>query len=158
MEKLPPSSITAPRSRRDFMANILLGVGTALGLGSLAYRFLEYLYPVVPPIRVVEVPAGPPNEIPPDGVRLVHLPEGPVMLEKADNEVRALSAVCTHLGCIVQWHPGARKFICPCHHGIYDFNGDVLSGPPPRPLEKLQVKLHGGQVFVLMDSLKEEQV
>ena len=49
MEELAPSAM-APRSRRDFMANIILGKGTALGLGSLAYRFLEYLYPVVPPI------------------------------------------------------------------------------------------------------------
>ncbi len=158
MKQWPPSSATAQRSRREFMADVILGLGTVLGLGSLAYRFLEYLYPVVPPLRLVEVPAGTPHQIPSDGVRLVHLPEGPVMLEKEDKEVRALSAVCTHLGCIVQWHPKARKFICPCHHGVYDFNGTVLSGPPPRPLEKLQVKLRDGQVFVLMNSLKEEQV
>jgi cytochrome b6-f complex iron-sulfur subunit len=156
VEELAPSAM-APRSRRDFMANIILGTGTVLGLGSLAYRFLEYLYPVVPPIKLVEVPAGKLDDIPPDGVRLVQLPEGPVMLEKADNEVRALSAVSTHLGCTVQWHPEEKKFICPCHQGIYDLNGKVLSGPPPRPLEKLKVKLRGGQVFVLMNSLKEEQ-
>jgi cytochrome b6-f complex iron-sulfur subunit len=119
---------------------------------------LEYLYPVVPPVKLVEVPAGSASEIPADGVRLMHLPEGPVMLEKADNEVRALSAVCTHLGCIVAWHPEAKKFICPCHQGMYDLNGNVLSGPPPRPLEKLQVKLRDGQIYVLMPSLKEELV
>jgi cytochrome b6-f complex iron-sulfur subunit len=157
VEELAASAMV-PRSRRDFMANIILGTGTALGLGSLAYRFLEYLYPVVPPIKLVEVPAGKPDDIPPNGVRLVELPEGPVMLEKADNEVRAFSAICTHLGCSVQWHPEEKKFICPCHQGIYDFNGNVVSGPPPRPLEKLPVKLHDGQVFVLMNSLKEEQV
>ena len=78
----------APRSRRDFMANIILGTGTVLGLGSLAYRFLEYLYPLVPPIKLVEVPVGKPDDIPSDGVRLVQLPEGPIMLEKADNEVQ----------------------------------------------------------------------
>jgi cytochrome b6-f complex iron-sulfur subunit len=147
----------APRSRRDFMANIILGTGTVLGLGSLAYRFLEYLYPVVTPIKLVEVPAGKPDDIPPDGVRLVQLPEGPVMLEKADNEVRAFSAICTHLGCTVQWHPEEKKFICPCHQGIYDLKGIVVSGPPPRPLEKLQVTLRDGQVFVLMNAPKEEQ-
>ncbi len=157
MEELAASAMV-PRSRRDFMANIILGTGTLLGLGSLAYRFLEYLYPVVPPIKLVEVPAGKPDDIPPDGVRLVQLPEGPVMLEKADNEVRALSAICTHLGCNVHWYPEENKFVCPCHQGIYDFNGNVVSGPPPRPLEKLPVKLHDGQVFVLMNSLKEEQV
>jgi len=156
VEELAPSA-TAPRSRRDFMANIIMGTGTVLGLGSLAYRFLEYLYPVVPPIKLVEVPAGKPNDIPPEGARVVQLPAGPVMLEKADNEVRALSAVCTHLGCTVQWHQEEKKFICPCHQGIYDSNGNVLSGPPLRPLEKLQVKVRDEQVFVLMNSLKEEQ-
>ena len=156
MEDLAPSAI-APRSRRDFMANIIMGAGTVLGLGSLAYRFLEYLYPVIPPIKLAEVPAGKPDDIPPEGARLVQLPAGPVLLEKADNEVRALSAICTHLGCTVQWHPEEKKFICPCHQGIYDFNGNVLSGPPLRPLEKLQVKVRDEQVFVLMKSRKEEQ-
>ncbi len=148
----------APRSRRDFIANIILSTGTVLGLGSLAYLFLEFLYPVVPPIKLVEVPVGKPDDIPPDGVRLVQLPEGPVMLEKGENEVRAFSAICTHLGCTVQWHPEKKEFICPCHQGIYDFNGNVVSGPPPRPLEKLPVKLRDGQVFVLINSLKEEQL
>jgi cytochrome b6-f complex iron-sulfur subunit len=148
----------APRSRRDFVANLILGTGTILGLGSLAYRFLEYLYPVIEPVKLVEVPAGAPDDIPSDGVRLVQLPQGPVLLEKADSEVRALSAICTHLGCTVQWHPEEKKFICPCHQGIYDFNGNVVSGPPPRPLEKLPVKVREGQVFVLMNSLKEEQL
>ncbi len=157
MEELA-SSAMAPRSRRDFIANIFLSTGTVLGLGSLAYLFLEYLYPVVPPIKLVEVPAGKPDDIPPDGVRLVQLPEGPVMLEKGENKVRAFSAICTHLGCTIQWHPEKRQFICPCHQGIYDFNGNVLSGPPPRPLEKLPVKLRDGQVFVLVNSLKEEHL
>jgi cytochrome b6-f complex iron-sulfur subunit len=157
VEELAPSAM-APRSRRDFMANIILGTGTVLGLSSLAYRFLEYLYPVVLSVKLVEVPAGKPEDIPADGVRLVQLPEGSVILEKADNEVRAFSAVCTHLGCTVQWQPEEKQFICPCHQGIYDFNGTVLSGPPPRPLEKLQVKVRDDQVFVLMNSVNEEQV
>jgi cytochrome b6-f complex iron-sulfur subunit len=156
VEDLALSAI-APRSRRDFMANIIMGAGTVLGLGSLAYRFLAYLYPVVPPIKLVEVPAGKPDDIPAEGARLVQLPAGPVLLEKADNEVHALSAICTHLGCTVQWRAEEKKFICPCHQGIYDFNGNVLSGPPLRPLEKLQVKVRNEQVFVLMKSLKEEQ-
>jgi cytochrome b6-f complex iron-sulfur subunit len=157
VEELAPSAM-APRSRRDFVANIILGTGTILGLGSLAYRFLEYLYPVIPPVKLIEVAAGTPDDIPQDGVRLVQSPQGPVLLEKANNEVRAFSGICTHLGCTVQWHQEEKKFICPCHQGIYDFDGHVQSGPPPRPLEKLSVKLRDGQVFVLMNSLKEEQL
>lgn len=157
METLAPTA-SVPRSRREFMANIILGVGTTLGLGSLAFRFVEYLYPIVLPVKLVEVPAGKVSEIPPDGVRLVNLPEGPVMLEKTDKEVRAFSAICTHLGCIIAWHPKEKEFICPCHGGRYDRDGNVVFGPPPRPLEKIQVKLRDGQVLVLMPSIKEEQV
>jgi cytochrome b6-f complex iron-sulfur subunit len=157
MDELPPPE-TAPRSRRDFMADVILGAGAVLGLGSLAFRFLEYLYPVIRPVKLVEIFAGTAKEIPPDGVLGVYLPEGPVMLGKAGAEVRAFSAICTHLGCTIQWHPETKNFICPCHHGIYDSDGKVVSGPPPRPLEKLPVKLRDGQVFVLMPSLKEEQV
>jgi cytochrome b6-f complex iron-sulfur subunit len=145
-------------SRREFLASVAASVGIAFGLGALAFRFLEYLYPVVPPIKWIEVPAGKLSEIPPDGVRFVSLPEGPVLLERAGGEIRALSAICTHLGCIVQWHPKARKFICPCHHGTYNFDGAVLSGPPPRPLVKLQAQTRGQEVFVRMKSLKEEKV
>jgi len=152
------ASATVTHSRRKFMANIVLGLGTTLGLGGLAFRFLEYLYPIVLPIKLVEVPVGSINEFPPDGVRFVSLPEGPVMLEKAGGEVHALSAICTHLGCVIAWHPKAKEFICPCHGGRYDLNGNVVFGPPPRPLEKLDVKVRDGQVFVLMPSIQEERV
>ncbi len=148
----------AQRPRREFIADLILTAGCALGLGSLAFRFLEYLYPVVPPVKLVPVLAGKVGDIPLGGVRFINLPEGPVMLERIGQEVRALSAICTHLWCTVQWNPQAKKFICPCHHGIYAFDGKVISGPPPRPLAELQVKLQKDQVFVMMTSLKEEQV
>jgi Rieske Fe-S protein len=154
----PAPDATVPRTRRDFLADVVLGTGTALGLGGLAFRFLQYLYPVVLPVKMVEVAAGNAGDIPAGGVQLVHLAEGPVMLQKTGNEVRALSAVCTHLGCIIQWDARAGKFVCPCHHGMYDVDGKVISGPPPRPLDKFEVKLRDGQVFVVMPSLKEEAV
>lgn len=157
MEEAPPSAII-PRSRRDFLANVVLSIGTVLGLGSLAYRFLEYLYPLIPPVKLIEVAAGSEADIAPEGVRLVELAQGPLFLEKKGEEVFALSAICTHLGCTVGWHPEQKCFICPCHQGIYDLSGAVLSGPPPRPLEKLPVKVRDGQVFVLMNSLKEEEL
>jgi cytochrome b6-f complex iron-sulfur subunit len=156
VEELAPSAI-ASRSRRDFVANIVMCTGAVLGLGSLAYRFLQYLYPVLPPNKLVEVPAGKSADIPSDGVRLTQLPGGPVFLQKVGNEFRAFSAICTHLGCTVQWHPEEKRFVCPCHQGIYDSNGNVLSGPPLRPLTRLQIKLRDEQVFVLMNSSPEVQ-
>ena len=153
-----PTGPARPSSRREFLANVIMSVGAALGAGGLAFRFAEYLYPVVPPVKWIEVFASKLADIPSDGVRIVHLPEGPVILEKAGNEVRALSAICTHLGCIVRWHPGRREFICPCHGGTYNYAGKVLSGPPPRPLPGILTEVRQEQVFVRMRSLKEEKV
>ena len=59
-----------------------------------------------------------------------------------DTGYRALSATCTHLGCRVQWDTNAKHFLCPCHGGIYDRDGHVVSGPPPRPLDRIDARLN----------------
>jgi Rieske Fe-S protein len=59
----------------------------------------------------------------------------------ADNQVRAMSAVCTHLGCLVKWDVATGQFRCPCHGGIYDRSGNVAAGPPPRALQVISVRL-----------------
>ncbi len=59
-----------------------------------------------------------------------------------------LSAICSHTGCNVNWNHGEQKFVCPCHEGRYDVKGDVLSGPPPRPLTQLPVRVDRGSIFV----------
>jgi cytochrome b6-f complex iron-sulfur subunit len=146
------------RSRREFFADAVMSVGAFLGLGGLAFRFFQYLYPVLPPVKFVEVFASKEASIPPGGVLFVNLPEGPVMLEKSGGQVRALSAVCTHLGCTIRWHSALNEFVCPCHGGVYARDGHVISGPPPRPLKELNVKLRSERVYVLMQAQKEEQV
>ena len=64
----------------------------------------------------------------------------------------ALSNVCTHLGCRVTLQDdlveGSPGFFCPCHDGVFDINGAVVSGPVPAPLESFEVKVDEGDVFV----------
>lgn len=55
---------------------------------------------------------------------------------------RALSATCTHLGCGVAWNEAQSQFQCPCHKGVFDRSGKVVSGPPPRPLDQFDVRLN----------------
>jgi len=153
-----PDPRPASRNRRQFLADAVLAVGTVLGLGGLAFRFAQYLYPVILPEKLVEVSAGKVAEIAEGEVRFVNLPEGPVMVEKAGTEVRAFSAICTHLGCIVQWQKDRKEFVCPCHGGVYDINGKVTYGPPPRPLEPLEARVRSGEVFVMMKLRKEEPI
>jgi menaquinol-cytochrome c reductase iron-sulfur subunit len=64
-------------------------------------------------------------------------------------EFAAISNICTHLGCRVRWIADDNEFFCPCHNGIFDKEGNVVSGPPPRPLDRYQVKVEDGQLFIL---------
>ena len=64
----------------------------------------------------------------------------------------ALSNVCTHLGCRVTLEDGlvgaSPGFFCPCHDGLFDIDGAVVSGPAPAPLERFEVKVDKGDVYV----------
>lgn len=64
-------------------------------------------------------------------------------------EFRAMSGVCTHLGCSVGFDVEKQRFHCPCHHGLFDMRtGAVLGGPPPRGLDTLPVKVENGEVHI----------
>lgn len=67
---------------------------------------------------------------------------------REDGTILALSAQCTHLGCLVVWRQSENQFACPCHTGFYDATGNVISGPPPRPLAQLETKVENGKVLV----------
>ena len=71
-----------------------------------------------------------------------------VVVTKPDGSVVALSAVCPHLGCIVQWEKDRQDFLCPCHAGYFTPDGEVVSGPPPRALEKLPFSIANGTVII----------
>jgi Rieske Fe-S protein len=60
----------------------------------------------------------------------------------------ALSSRCMHLGCPVRWTEAASRFICPCHGGVYDFQGKVSGGPPVRPLDHFYTRVRNGRVEV----------
>jgi menaquinol-cytochrome c reductase iron-sulfur subunit len=61
----------------------------------------------------------------------------------------AMSNICTHLGCRVRWIADQEEFFCPCHNGVFDKQGKVVSGPPPRPLDRYEVKVEDDQIFIL---------
>lgn len=65
-------------------------------------------------------------------------------------EFTVLDATCTHLGCIVHWRAEQERFSCPCHEGYFSRDGNVISGPPPEPLAKVQTKIEDGVLYALI--------
>jgi menaquinol-cytochrome c reductase iron-sulfur subunit len=66
----------------------------------------------------------------------------------ADLPYVAISTRCAHLGCPVRYVQASERFICPCHGGVYGFQGEVAGGPPVRPLDRFKTKVEGGRVLV----------
>jgi menaquinol-cytochrome c reductase iron-sulfur subunit len=60
----------------------------------------------------------------------------------------AISTRCAHLGCPVRFIQASRKFVCPCHGGVYGFQGEVEGGPPVRPLDRFYTRVRGGRVEI----------
>jgi Rieske Fe-S protein len=71
-----------------------------------------------------------------------------MVMRDAGGTVYALDLRCTHAGCNVAWKAAEGEFYCPCHGGAFDKEGNVLKGPPVRPLERLPVRIEGGIVKV----------
>ena len=69
---------------------------------------------------------------------------------KESNDLVVFNSRCTHLGCTVHWDAGKQIFLCACHGGAFDLNGNVKTGPPPRPLDKHNIKVEKGNLYVEM--------
>lgn len=72
-------------------------------------------------------------------------------VRRSGDSVEAFKPACTHLGCSVSYQEDKERYFCPCHGGVFDENGDVVSGPPPRPLDQYETKVEDGQVKVLSE-------
>jgi len=85
----------------------------------------------------------------PEGARVTVIVAGnPVELVRTGASVTARSLRCTHQGCVVRWKAEAGAYVCPCHEGRYDRDGNVLAGPPPAPLRRVHAVVLGDRVLV----------
>ena len=73
---------------------------------------------------------------------------GAFVLRKEGQDPIVFSDVCTHLSCRVNWNEEKSEFYCPCHAAFFSKNGEVVSGPPPRPLDRYEIRLDGDQLFI----------
>jgi len=125
--------------------------------GSLLATIAAFLYPVVRYVLpsksagVIQnsVTAAKVGELPPNAAKVFKFGSAPaVLVNTAEGTLVALSAVCTHLTCTVRYDGETGTLFCPCHNGRFDLSGNVLSGPPPRPLETYAVEVTGPDVIV----------
>ena len=129
-------------------------LGAAVG-GSAAAFTLAVVYPVA---RFVEPPSQPSGRagrsrqargVPDRQRKMVLVDDRPVLVLRSSNgELRAFSALCTHLQCVVSYSAERRQIECPCHRGVYSLDGVNIEGPPPRPLDELSVAVSEGSVIV----------
>jgi len=155
----PANGATGRRRTLVLLINSALALVTgALGalLGTFALRpanrrsrdrwiraaSLLELKPGTPLPRVLSVPRA-------DGWYRERVRQTVFLVRDGDN-VKALSATCTHLGCQVRWDVERKRFLCPCHGGAYDAQGRVIEGPPPRPLDTIDVRVEASSDSVLV--------
>jgi len=89
-----------------------------------------------------------------DGWRLNTSVKTVWMVKKRNGEVVAYSPLCTHLGCGYRWKIERKEFFCPCHASVFDMDGNVLSGPAPRPLDTLPVKIKENRIWTIYKEFK----
>lgn len=137
-------------TRRNFV-NWLLGTSAAAFVMSVLYPVSRYLVPpptgessaasVTLPLKV--------DDVKPNTGQIFKFGSKPAILVRTvAGDLRAFSAVCTHLNCTVQYRPDLSEIWCACHNGHFDLNGHNVAGPPPRPLDPYVVNVRGTQVVV----------
>jgi succinate dehydrogenase / fumarate reductase iron-sulfur subunit len=151
-------------SRRRFLKRATYGLGaiTALGLGGvLASATIGPSIRKAPKqwLSLGKYESFAPGEVKTISVRY-EVTDGfyksqkikPVMVyrTKESNDLVVFNSRCTHLGCTVHWDAGKQIFLCACHGGAFDLNGNVKTGPPPRPLDKHNIKVAKGNLYVEM--------
>ena len=83
-----------------------------------------------------------------DGWKVISEKLSAWMLKKPSGEIVAFAPQCTHLGCAYHWNSDKQQFICPCHSSTFSADGEVLSGPAPRPLDRYSVRIRDHKVFI----------
>ena len=140
----------APTPGRRRFVEALLGGGLLATAVSFLYPVLRYL---VPPASADlgsnTVVAAKVGDLKPNSGKVFRFGNQPGLLVlDSGGQYHAMSAVCTHLSCTVQYRADQRQVWCACHNGAYDLNGRNVSGPPPRPLQVYDVHVQGDEIVV----------
>jgi cytochrome b6-f complex iron-sulfur subunit len=139
-------------SRRSFLSFLigLFSLGFIAGAGKILFQYIW------PPKKLtgLESEGGnkvlniPLSEIEVNSSKKVRFAGGTYIVIRTESGVFALSAVCTHLGCLVNWEADAHEIVCPCHAARFDINGNVIGGPAPKPLQQIKATIVNGNIEI----------
>ncbi len=139
-----------PVTRRKFI-QVLLGFSVVSTIVGMLVPVIGYLLP-----KGANTSYGGPTDVgktedfPLNATKVVSVSDKPVIVVNTKaGGVKAFSAICTHLGCIVSWDARKGNIACPCHDGYFNpVTGAVVSGPPPRPLAQYEVVVKDSRVLI----------
>ncbi len=144
------SSTGSGLSRKRFV-DWLLGTSAGGFVAAVLYPVIKYVIPPEVPesaVASVVLPFGV-DELAPNSARIFRFGTRPgILVRTPGGELRAFSARCTHLDCIVQYRDDISHIWCACHNGHFDLSGRNISGPPPEPLPPFEVNVRGTQIVV----------
>lgn len=139
-------------SRQSFLRAALGGAGICYAgiVGYPVYRYLESPVEKAEGMAAVKEVTLDPSKVPVGTAAMFKFGSRPAMLiHHTDGTWVALIAVCSHLGCTVQYEGDKDRIFCACHGGVYNAHtGGNVSGPPPHPLERLDVKVADAGIVV----------
>ena len=135
--------------RRKFI-DIFLGVSLTGTVVSFLYPVIRYILPSKRlEVSIKKVTAARVGELAPNSYKIFKFGTTPgILINTIDGELKAFSAVRTHLTCNVLYESDTETILCPCHNGRFDLSGKVISGPPPSPLEAFKVEIAGEEIMV----------
>lgn len=139
-----------PITRRKLI-QVLLGFSIVTTLAGIIGPIIAYLWP-----RSADTSSGGPVAVgkvedfaPGSGAVVSVNDKAVIVVNSKAGGLKAFSAICTHLGCVVSWDQHKNVIHCPCHEGIFNpATGAVVSGPPPRPLSGYELAIKDGQILI----------
>ena len=144
------TSLAVDHGRRNLL-NWFLSTTAGAFLVSVTYPLSRYLIPpdVEESTANTVTLALKPQEVKPNSGQIFRFgSQAGILVKDTNGELKAFSAVCTHLACIVQYRPDINQIWCACHNGHFDLNGRNVEGPPPKPLEQYVVNVRADQIVV----------
>lgn len=149
-------------SRNDFVKGVVGILGTIMGV-VIGIPAVGYVLSPALKVRSSEawIPLGPLENYPIGLPTLFNFTRtkvngwekttnsyGVYVLRRSQDDTVIFSNVCTHLSCRVNWNSDTQQYVCPCHDAHFDINGQVISGPPPRPMDTYEHKVEDGNLFL----------